>query len=336
MSERSPEDFPKPTIDAGGNPQNVQPHLEGVPYKEMTLQEAIDEGIVVPTVDPETLQKVQQKTYWSDRPPAVEPSIDVQPAPKKWSLKKKVGAAAASALVLMGIGVGVSNTFANPGGLPQKPAATGPAAPNQGEQPLPNTTVPGANETITYVPVTQENIKDYEAVVEATKLQAGEYKTASAALPGFVEQFNGLINIHFTEEELESSKNFISKTGKVGPHALLEMKQSAYSDLFIGSGQFRDNLIKESNKNFDFWLETRKEETPFEAKFVLTDKGYFAYTSNVNHNSLPDVPDAKIFNIIGVPVLSNMTSADKDPTHRVWQFPSNAELVATGSTVPNQ
>jgi|GEM_PF-4165470 len=260
------------------------------------------------------------------------------PEKKKMSPKAKLAWFGAGILTVGGL-IGIGANAAAEGPFMKAPTATAPANPNQGGVPLPAapgetnpavTQTPGEN--ITYVPVTEADIQDYAAIAANARINYGEYRAGARTLPVFVEKFNEMLNIRFPEDEITNSKNLVSKSGATGPHALLEMKLTAYDDLFQGNGgAIKAALVKESKETFDKWLATRNEEHPFEVAFVKTESSNtleYAYTSNSTQNSIADWPNPpRVYKFVaGDPVLGPLKNGEQK-SDQPWQFSSAGKLV---------
>lgn len=241
------------------------------------------------------------------------------------------------AVLVGGVIAGAATTLSNPTGLPQKPATAGDPVTGPSGQPQPSlsgTPQAGAGQTV----VTQADVKDYDALVESSKITYGELKDGNAILPRLVEGINAMINIRLTEDEISGSKNLVSQSGKTGPAALVEMKLSAMGSFFSDkNAPFYKDFIKQGQTNFEHWMQTRNEEHPFEAKFVEAgdEYGEYAYVSNVNLNSLDDKATATVYKFVSIDPQLRIPSGDKDPNDRYWLIAAQSKLVKTDETIPN-
>lgn len=232
----SPEDFPLSTPDAGGNPQKVQPHLEDVPYAEMTLKEAIDAGLVQPVVDPNTLQQVQEKTYRSERPPAIEPAMDVQPASKNNKLRNgliALGVSATGIAIAAGAWMGLSgekdDTTPKSETTASAPVKSGEATPPADSK----TTAPGEKQA---KPVSEW--KFYNA--DGTFKTAQQVKKEAAVSPEQNRTVREDLNAMFAH--LEATVNYFPDR-KTVLEALNISEDELSPDDFITVGQAHQDLV---------------------------------------------------------------------------------------------
>ena len=283
-------------------------------------------GVDHPTIPLELQQAAREK---------IEADRQRQASEAKSKRQKKIALIAAGATIVGSAIAGGIITLNNPAGaLPQKPAATGPAVPGQSEMPLPAT--PSANETVSYVPVTEADVKGYNELVEKSKITRAEVSDGNNILPSLVDRINEIINVTLTDDEIAASKNMISETGKVGPEALAEMKRSALGSSFGDkNSNFYKGFLKEGEENFRYWMATRNEAEPYKAEFVPTDTyGEYAYKTNVNKNSLEDSADASVFKFVSIYAELRIPKGSKAADGN-WVVTGQPKIVKTGETVPN-
>jgi hypothetical protein len=251
MSERSPEDPSLSTPDAGGNPQKVQPHLEDVPYAEMTLKEAIDAGLVQPVVDPNTLQQVQEKTYRSERPPAIEPAMDVQPASKNNKLRNgliALGAGATAIAIAASAWIGLSGEKDDT--TPKsETTATAPAQPTSPVETATASAAPGEKQA---KPVSEW--KFYNA--DGTFLTAEQVKKSAAVDPNRYPTLEQDLNAAF--ENLEATINYFPDRKTVLEAYNITEDQLSSDMFFTVAREYQklsfDTLVR-GNGDFRKWLD---------------------------------------------------------------------------------
>jgi hypothetical protein len=112
--------------------------------------------------------------------------------------------------------------------------------------------------------------------------------------------------------------------------------RSAFDDVFIGGGSFRNTLHSFGMETFKKWYQTRNEEFPYEINMARDADNNIVFTDNSYKNSMPDDPNATVYGIPADPSLINPNpGVNKDETKWVWKFPGNAPLVKV-DTIPNK
>ena len=348
MSNR-PEDFPSTPITKEahsglpGVPEDVAERVDNPNFefdtpliheaKNLSTPEDLGYTANVRGVDHPVVTPEEQEAL------AAQVAASRAPEKKKWSLGTKLTILGVGALAA--VGIGISANAAAEGPFMKAPTATAPPVPGQGEKtpsanqseaPLPGATAPNTNETVTYVPVTEADVKDYAAIAANARVNFGEYREGAKTLPVFVEKFNEMLNTHLSAEELANSTHLVSKSGATGPQALLEMKLTAYDDLFQGDGgQFKATMIKESKENFEKWLATKDEEHPFEVAFVSTGSNSgieYAYTSNSTENSAADWPNPpKVYKFVAADPVLGPVKAGEQKSSQPWQISKDTKMV---------
>lgn len=263
-----------------------------------------------------------------------DPVTVLSPDEAKRRRQTKIAMIATAGVLAAGLIYGVVTTLQNPTGLlPQKPAAAE-------NQPLPGNTQPSSPLAPTGKQrlVTKADVKDFDALVESSKITYSELKDGNDILPKLVERINAMMNVRLTEDEISASNDLISASGKTGPAALAEMKLSAMGSSFKDKTTvFYKDFVTQGQKNFDPWLKTRHEDHPFEAKFVKKGTQYteYAYVSNVNENSLNDKDTSQVFKFAALASEFNVPKGDTGSNRGYWLITGQAKLLKTDETIPN-
>lgn len=338
----NPENFPgSSTGNAGSNPNDNPAHIQGTPYDKTSMKEAIDQEKLAENVDTDTLHLVASDQYTGGRTPFREqlPTPEVEKKKSKKGLLIGLGAAAATGLTLVGAWVGATgNGFLKPGGnanLPPEPEQTAgaPIAPGVTEPTAEATPTQTVERPVEPVVASPEHIENYDELVESSKMTFEKYDGQPAAYDGFVSQFNKMINFQPTDEMLEKSKNLVSsETGAVGPEALLEVYQSAFTDMFSVKGSTYSTLSEIGKDTFNKWQLTKEngDERPYELWFETTEDNHLIFRDNSYENSLPDDPISAVYTIPGQITVKEEPFGDDNIDNRQYLFPGNAEFVKLG------
>jgi hypothetical protein len=260
------------------------------------------------------------------------PSVNPFPSPTRLQ-KNKLTVALSVVCGLLAIGAIVTGCSGpNPAPLQQTPT------PANSTSQAPVSSAPGNGGSASTRLVTKADVKGYQDLVERSKVTLAEQKDGNAVLPNLVDRINAILNVHLSEDEISASANLVSESGKVGPAALAEMKRSAMGASFKDhTSKFYMDFVKQGEENFETWMRTRGEAVPFEAKFTKagTHVTEYAYTSNVNLNSVDDRAEASIYAFTAIYAELTVPEGSTDPNRRFWVLAGQPKLVKTDKTVPN-